>query len=110
MNANSKIMHTIMSIKHTIAHIQRNSQNILHNGQSASIMYLCIVSSGVPVPTLEHKQAVQEIIKARADLGRLGGLLKQAIAAGGDKVTLHRLLQNVDSGMRDLKAAAMKVQ
>lgn len=68
------------------------------------------VCTGIPVPSLEHKQAVQEIIKARADLGRLGGLLKQAIAADGDKFTLQRLLREVDAGMRELKVAAMKIR
>lgn len=69
-----------------------------------------LVCTGIPVPSLEHKQAVQDIIKARADLGRLGGLLKQAIAADGDKITLQRLLREVDAGMRELKAAAMKIR
>lgn len=69
-----------------------------------------LVCTGIPVPGLEHKQAVQDIIKARADLGRLGGLLKQAIAADGDKITLNRLLREVDAGMRELKAAAMKIR
>lgn len=69
-----------------------------------------LVCTGIPVPSLEHKQAVQDIIKARADLGRLGGLLKQAIAAGGDKSTLQRLLREVDTGMRELKTAAMKIR
>jgi hypothetical protein len=69
-----------------------------------------LVCTGFSVPTLEHKQAVQEIIKARADLGRLGGLFKQAIAAGGDKHMLHRLLREVDAGMRKLKAAAMRIR
>ena len=68
------------------------------------------VCLGMAVPSLEHKQAVQDIIKARADLGRLGGLLKQAIAADGDKFTLQRLLREVDMGMRELKAAAMRIQ
>ena len=68
------------------------------------------VCIGSPVPSLEHKQAIQEIIKARADLGRLGGLFKQAIAAGGDKFTLNRLLKEVDIGMRELKAAAMRIR
>ena len=68
------------------------------------------VCTGSPVPSLEHKQAVQDIIKARADLGRLGGLFKQAIAAGGDKFTLNRLLKEVDIGMRELKAAAMRIR
>ena len=69
-----------------------------------------LVCIGFPVPSLEHKQAVQEIIKARADLGRLGGLFKQSIAAGGDKITLSRLLREVDHGMRELKAAAMRIR
>lgn len=62
------------------------------------------------VPSLEHKQAVQEIIKARADLGRLGGLFKQAIAADGDKFALNRLLREIDAGMQELKAAAMRIR
>ena len=69
-----------------------------------------LVCTGMTVPTLEHKQAVQEIIKARADLGRIGGLLKQAIAAGGDKIILQRLLQEVDAGMQELKTAAMRIR
>ena len=69
-----------------------------------------LVCLGFSVPTLEHKQAVQEIIKARADLGRLGGLLKQAIAANGDKITLQRLLREMDAGMRELKSAAMRIR
>lgn len=69
-----------------------------------------LVCTGMAVPTLEHKQAVQEIVKARADLGRLGGLFKQAIAAGGDKHALHRLLRELDIGMQELKAAAMRVR
>lgn len=69
-----------------------------------------LVCTGMAVPTLEHKQAVQEIIKARADLGRIGGLLKQTITAGGDKVTLQRLLREVETGMRELRAAAMKIR
>ncbi len=69
-----------------------------------------LVCTGMAVPSLEHKQAVQEIIKARADLGRLGGLLKQAIAADGDKFTLNRLLKEVDAGMRELKAAALRIR
>ena len=68
------------------------------------------VCLGMAVPSLEHKQAVQNIIKTRADLGRLGGLLKQAIAADGDKITLQRLLREVDAGMRELKAAAMRIR
>lgn len=41
---------------------------------------------------------------------RLGGLLKQTIAADGDKFALQRLLREVDMGMRELKAAAMRIK
>lgn len=68
-----------------------------------------LVCTGSLVSSLEHKQAVQDIIKARADLGRIGGLLKQAMAADGDKIILQRLLREVDAGMRELKAAAMRI-
>lgn len=67
-----------------------------------------LVCTGIPVPSLEHKQAVQDIIKARADLGRLGGLLKQAIAADGDKFALQRLLREVDMGMARLPEAGSR--
>ena len=78
-------------------------------GRSLS-QFAKLVCTGFPVPSLEHQKAVQEILKARADLGRLGGLLKQTIAAGGDKFTLNRLLREVDIGMRELKDAAMRIR
>ncbi len=69
------------------------------------------VCTGIPVPTLEHKQAVQEIIKARADLGRLGGLLKSALADGrGPEHELRRLLRELEAGQREMKAAAMRIR
>ena len=70
-----------------------------------------LVCTGTPVPTLEHKQAVQEIIKTRADLGRLGGLLKQALGEGkGPEHELRRLLREIEAGQRELKAAAMRIR
>lgn len=85
------------------------SSSAARAGKSLS-QFAKLVCLGFAVPSLEHKQAVQEIIKARADLGRLGGLFKQAIAAGGDKIILHRLLRELDIGVQELKAAAMRVQ
>ena len=70
-----------------------------------------MVCTGFPVPSLEHKQAVQEIIKARADLGRLGGLLKSALAGGrGPEHELRRLLRELEAGQREMKAAAMRIR
>ena len=69
------------------------------------------VCTGMPVQSLEHKQAVQEVIKARADLGRLGGLFKSALADGlCSEHDLRRLLREIEAGQRELKAAAMRIR
>ena len=63
------------------------------------------------VPSLEHKQAVLDILKTRADLGRLGGLFKSALAEGkGPEHELRRLLRELEAGQREMKAAAMSVR
>jgi hypothetical protein len=67
------------------------------------------VCTGTTVPGLEHQQAVKDILKANADLGRLGGLLKLALSEGGDKITLPRLLREIDAGQNLLKIAARKI-
>ena len=67
------------------------------------------VCLGTPVPGLEHRQAVKDILKANADLGRLGGLLKLALSEEGDKIALSKLLREIDAGQSALKAAARKI-
>ena len=67
------------------------------------------VCTGISVPSMEHQQAVKDILKANADLGRLGGLLKLALSEGGDKITLPRLLREIEAGQIALKAAARKL-
>ena len=67
------------------------------------------VCTGIPIPSMEHRQAVKNILKANADLGRLGGLLKLVLAEGGDKIALSRLLQEIEAGQRALKSAAMRL-
>ena len=68
------------------------------------------VCIGIPVPSMEHRQAVKDILKASADLGRLGGLLKLAHSSEGqDRNTLQRLLREIESGMIQLKALARKI-
>jgi len=71
------------------------------------------VCLGVPVQGLEHRQAVRDILKATADLGRLGGLFKLALSstpAGHDRLTLQRLLQEIETGQRALKVAVLRIQ
>jgi len=67
------------------------------------------VCTGIPVPSMEHQQAVKDILKANADLGRLGGLLKLALAGGGDNIILPKLLREIEAGQNALKAAALKI-
>jgi hypothetical protein len=58
---------------------------------------------------MEHRQAVKDILKANADLARLGGLLKLALSEGGDKITVSRLLREIDIGQNLLKTVARKI-
>ena len=70
------------------------------------------VCIGIPVPGLEHRQAVKDILKANADLSRLGGLFKLALSStseGQDRITLQRLMREIESGMTQLKTLARKI-
>jgi len=70
------------------------------------------VCLGTPVQGLEHRQAVRDILKATADLGRLGGLFKLALSStpeGHDRLTLQRLLREIEAEQRELKAAVRKI-
>ena len=75
---------------------------------SAFCKRVCI---GTPVPSMEHRQAIKDILKAGADLGRLGGLFKLALSStpeGQDRNTLQRLLREIESGLLQLKTLAQK--
>ena len=70
------------------------------------------VCIGTPVPGLEHRQAVKDILKASADLGCLGGLFKLTLSSapeGQDRNTLQRLLREIESGLLQLKTLARKI-
>lgn len=69
------------------------------------------VCLGTPVPGLEQQQAVRDIIKASANLGRLGGLLKLALTENrGPEHELRRLLREIEAGQLQLKNAARNVR
>ena len=56
---------------------------------------------------------MRDILKASADLGRLGGLLKLALSEkgeGGDKLALQRLLREIEAGQLQLKNAARNIR
>ena len=70
------------------------------------------VCIGTPVPGLEHRQAVKDILKANADLGRLGGLFKLALSStpeSHDRLTLQQHLREIEACTSLLKTAARKI-
>ena len=67
------------------------------------------VCLGTPVPSMEHLEARMELRRIKADLGRLGGLVKQAFANGADRALVHRLLHELDARQRELAAAVNRI-
>jgi len=67
------------------------------------------VCLGTPVPSLEHQEARLELRGIKGDLGRLGGLVKQALAEGADRTLVHRLLHELDARQRELAAAIGRI-
>lgn len=61
------------------------------------------VCLGIRIESREDQQARLELLKVHADLGRLGGLLKQALAEGHDKVSVIRLLRQIDQTQTELR-------
>jgi hypothetical protein len=64
---------------------------------------------GTPVPSLEHQEARLELRRIKGDLGKLGGLLKQALATGADRGLVHRLLRELDARQRKLRDAVARI-
>ena len=63
------------------------------------------VCLGYSVPSLEHQEARIELRRLKGDLGRIGGLVKQALANGADRLTVHRLLHELDARQWELQQA-----
>lgn len=61
------------------------------------------VCLGARIESREDQQARRELLKVNADLGRLGGLLKQTLATG-HKEQIYGLLHNIDQAQALLKA------
>lgn len=61
------------------------------------------VCLGFRVESREDHQARRELLKVNADLGRLGGLLKQALAAGHSREQVYSLLHKIDQVQALLK-------
>ena len=63
------------------------------------------VCLGYFVPSLEQQKARIELRQLKGDLGRLGGLIKQALANGADRQLVHRLLHELDARQREVQRA-----
>jgi hypothetical protein len=59
---------------------------------------------------MEHQEAIIELCRLRGDLGRAGGLLKQALANGADRQTVHRLLHELDARQREVETAMARIK
>ena len=71
------------------------------------------VCTGMAVPSLEHRLAVKDMLKANADLARLGGLFKLALSEnpeGNDRFMLQKLLRDIEASQRELKASIARVR
>ena len=68
------------------------------------------VCLGYTVPSLEHQEARLELRRLKGDLGRLGGLFKQALANGADRQTVHKLLHELDARQREVQAAVGRIR
>jgi hypothetical protein len=64
---------------------------------------------GTPVPSLEHQEARLELRRIKGDLGKLGGLIKQALANGADRGLVHRLLHELNARQRELRDAVARI-
>jgi len=71
------------------------------------------VCLGSPVPSLENQQAVRDMLKINADLGRLGGLFKLYLATPDPPVPelppeSRRILREIEARQRELRAAIIQ--
>lgn len=62
------------------------------------------------MPSMEHLDAILDLRRLKGDLGRAGGLVKQALANGADRHTVHRLLSELDARQREIQAAIARIQ
>lgn len=62
------------------------------------------------MPSLEHQEARLELRRLKGDLGRLGGLVKQALANGAGRHLVHRLLHELDARQREVQAAVGRIR
>jgi hypothetical protein len=68
---------------------------------SAFAKHMCLHGQ---VHGLDRQQAILELLKTRADLGRLGGLFKLALTQSGNYSTIEirQLLRNIEAMQKEI--------
>lgn len=79
--------------------------------RSTYIKRICL---GQPTPSLEKQHVRRDLLKAHADLGRLGGLFKLCLSdKHGPLVALHhevrRILREIEFRQQELKSAISRI-
>lgn len=69
-----------------------------------------LVSMGYAVPGLEHVRLRLELRRLHGDLGKLGGLVKQALSEGPDRYLVHKLLHELDRRQKEAGEAVRRVE
>jgi len=82
-------------------------------GRSTS-QFIRDVCLGYQVRSFEHEEFKLELLKTRADLGRLGGLLKMALSTPDrfivdDQAGLRELLGQITQRQNEIKAAVERL-
>ena len=68
------------------------------------------VCLGMPVVSKTDAKAVHELLRTRADLGRLGGLLKMWLTNDDEHVlNVQSLLEEIEQGQREVMAASKQL-
>jgi len=68
--------------------------------------YIRSLALNVPLKSIVDQNALDQLIKSRADFGRVGGLLKMALV---NKTPLSRSKEDVEKLLLDIEDQAMKL-
>ena len=82
-------------------------QQIIRSSELAGLSISTFVRNvclGSKIASREDAMARRELLKVNADLGRLGGLLKQSITATGNREKIRPLLLDIEKIQTELKA------
>ena len=85
---------------------------VLESSQKAGLSlseFVRRVTQGARIQSLESQQAIRDLMKVNADLARLGGLFKQALAQGHNRELVYGFFHKIDGVLADLKAKIMQL-